>query len=140
MLGRRGGAGRGTASGLLALWLQGPQAESEARVLASEQTQLWLPCQGFATPGATWHCPSLGLGTPVPLGQGQTKANEVGRGGGCCLLVAVLRPPCRLLGPSQMPLVRSVMTRAFTSFRRNSFSRSMLCVQDSLMADMRTVS
>lgn len=51
-------------------------------------------------------------------------------GGGCCLLVAVLGPPCHVLGPSQMPLVRSVMTRAFTSFRRNSFSRSILCVQD----------
>lgn len=51
-------------------------------------------------------------------------------GGGCCLLVAVLGPPCHVLGPSQMPLVRSVMTRAFTNFRRNSFSRSILCVQD----------
>lgn len=48
-------------------------------MLVAEQTQLWLPCQGFATPGATWHCPSLGLNTPVPLRQSQTKANEVGR-------------------------------------------------------------
>lgn len=31
---------------------------------------------------------------------------------------------------TQIPLVRSVMTRAFTSFLRNSFSRWMLCVQD----------
>lgn len=31
---------------------------------------------------------------------------------------------------AQIPLVRSVMTWAFTSFRRNSFSRWMLCVQD----------
>lgn len=31
---------------------------------------------------------------------------------------------------TQIPLVRSVMTRALTSFLRNSFSRWMLCVQD----------
>lgn len=36
----------------------------------------------------------------------------------------------------QMPLVKSWMTPAFTSFSRNSFSLEMLCVQDSLMADI----
>lgn len=71
-----------------AWWPPGPlasrtQAENEAKCwslrLASGQTQLWLPCQGLATPGATWHCPSRGLKTPVPFRQSQTKANEVGR-------------------------------------------------------------
>lgn len=40
-------------------------------------------------------------------------------------------PPLEAVAAAtQIPLVRSVMTRAFTSFLRNSFSRWMLCVQD----------
>lgn len=42
-------------------------------------------------------------------------AGSVGRSVGC---------------KTQMPLVRSVMTLAFTSLRRNSFSLAMLCVHD----------
>lgn len=69
-------------------WPSGPvasrtQAENEAKCwslrLASGQTQLWLPCQGLATSGATWHCPSLGLKTPAPFRQSQTEASGVGR-------------------------------------------------------------
>lgn len=63
--------------------------------------------------------------------------SEVGflRGGCQCLLLelqrASLSPPLEVVAAAtQIPLVRSVMTRAFTSFRRNSFSRWILCVQD----------
>lgn len=75
-------------------------------------------------PSGPWHCPSLGWKAPVQV-------------------VAAWswhEPLWPSVWPTQMPLLKSVMTRAFTSFRRNSFSRWMLCVQDSLMAAMRTVS
>lgn len=74
--------------------------------------------------GPPWHCPSLGRKIPVQVAAACSWREPLWPSG----------------GPTQMPLLKSVMTRAFTSFRRNSFSRWMLCVQDSLMAAMRTVS
>lgn len=115
-----------TASGLLALWLHGPR--QQGRVLVSEAglqwAQLWLPCQGLTGPRVSWHCPSLGGKAPVQVAAAWSWREPLWPG----------------VRPTQIPLLKSVMTRAFTSFRRNSFSRWMLCVQDSLMAAMRTVS
>lgn len=47
-----------------------------------------------------------------------------------CSVLSSSPPLEAVAAATQIPLVRSVMTRAFTSFRRNSFSRWMLCVQD----------
>lgn len=127
---------------------QRPPGALAFRIQAEREAERWS-LSGPSSGGPTKASPPLGplrtvllRGSTLPCLSGRARPRPMkwAGGGGCCLLVAVLGPPCHVLGPSQMPLVRSVMTRAFTNFRRNSFSRSILCVQDSLMADMRTVS
>lgn len=117
---------------------QRPPGALASRIQAESEAEGW-PLSRHSPGRPAKASPPLGpLGTVLLWvstllclsGRARPRPMKWAGGGGCCLLVAVLGPPCHVLGPSQMPLVRSVMTRAFTSFRRNSFSRSILCVQD----------